>query len=706
MTIFSPVSLYICGDTKTSSFKKLESLLSPQEQSTLRALTHVLRAPIDAPRIADVLLGASQCIDAFGKTLIAPTAEFNKLLSDIEHLSKLALSTISANSDHELDQPLQRRLLKYAAWAICMRLAKKTVDKIFLEAIGMEIALSFASGKVFPNGYGNDLRRALDNEPLFRGSDFQKTTTSDLFVFSKHFNKGLRNARLLFEDVTSHNNLFETIPKETFETKATQYLLRNQTYAPPNHRRAVLDFRCQSKHQVIQSAQELRSKATCDDETAIVVILAFIAGISPELILQMPLAMHAQDDWLMTIDIDTGIIKTNIDPLFPKSATPSSIGSASHHPANKIIVKPIPAFLQAALIEKLSSTPSAKVMGDIFTAANTSGKLLTSGFIASQGIASSARRLLNSAAPFAVQLGINRLVAAMITNDFSIIPGSKPYYSLVSREEIWSSCSTLFGSIGWGSPTPLEDGLPIGSLVAATPVAVAALFEWMGQEVSNSLPSKRYTLLSLIEHHNVFSMYCSSLTILCLGSRQAKQLRFSANGLHEESAFTPVFDKRTGQFPGALPVPINTVLSEQLGFWRAHCSALDNRLEKIGLDENTWLRNHIRQVINCSNVHLFFGISTNGKPFPLGSSDLTEWWPNRLQLNANFSRSFWQHQLHLYGLKSSIIDLFVRHQLIGAESHTSTTHFALTNYFGEIVQAQEKILYDMNITSLSGLAKK
>jgi hypothetical protein len=242
--------------------------------------------------------------------------------------------------------------------------------------------------------------------------------------------------------------------------------------------------------------------------------------------------------------------------------------------------------------------------------------------------------------------------------------------------------------------------------VAATQIAVAALFEWMRHEVSNLQPGRRYTLISLIKHHNSFAKYCCSLSILCLGSRSANEFRFSANGLHEAYSFASIFDKRTGQFPGELPVPINDVLSKQLELWRAHYSSLDKRLEKIGFDKNTKLQNQIRQVIDKSKVHLFFGITTDGESFPLGSNDLTEWWPDRLRLNANFSRSFWQHELHKYGMKSSVIDLFVRHQLMGVESNTSTTQFSLQDYFEEIVYAQEKILNDLNITSIPGLTKK
>jgi len=700
MAIISPVALFSHNDAPKSALTKLMSSIDPQYQLTLKKLIHVLHAPIDSPRVTDVLKGATLCIDAFGKTLAAPNADFKKIWLDIQSVSNLLVDV----SD-ELEQPLQRRLTKYAPWAVCMTVAQKQIPKVFLEAAGVEIALSFATGKPFPNAYANNLRRELSNEAALDTSNSQETTSSNQYTFSKHFEKALRNAQLIFEDASARSSLLVPPTQESFESRARHYLLRNQTYAQPNHRRAVLDHHCQSKSQIIQSAFELRSKAENNDDTAIITILALCIGISPALVMQMPLALHAADDWLLVIDVEAGLIKTNIDSLFPQSATPTTDSLSLHHSANKIVIKPIPAFVQCLLTKRLSKTPSAQSIGQLLPAAITSGKIFTSDQ-SEQGISPSTRRFLNSAAPFAIQLGTNRLVAATITNDFSVIPGSKPYYSLVAREEIWAGCSSLFDSLGWGAPMPIEPGLPVGSLVVATQHSVKSLFEWMCKEVSNSMPGRRYSFLSLVEHHNMFAKYCASLTILSLGSRQAKQLRFNATGLHEEFAFTSVFDKRTGQFPGALPVPINAVLSEQLRFWRAHCSALDSRLEKIGLDENTQLRSHIRQILNCSNVHLFFGISTNGKPFPLGSSDLTEWWPDRLRLNANFSRSFWQHELHLYGLKSSIIDLFVRHQLIGAESHTSTTHFALTNYFNQIVQAQEKILSDMNITSLSGLAKK
>lgn len=686
---------------QVSPLSQLAGHLGSREQQMLRRLSHVLRPPIDAPRLAQVLRGATIAVDAFESTLIKPNKDFRKIAAAMRLLSEVAFDVQNARGNpYELENPLLRRLSKYPAWALTIELGLADNDNFLLEAAGVEIAVSIATGKSFPNGYANNLRRALASKTATSNSNIEFT-----FETIRHFEKARRTASQLFEDIGNQPPAGGESTSQSVESRIHQHLKRKLTYASPNHRRGVLDRQGQSKLQILDSAQELRARAEAGDASASLMILSFLTGLSLDISADIPLANHAKDNWIITVDLECGVIKTNIEPLFENSATPPVETAHNYRPANKIIVKPIPAFLQTILLKRYAHFPTAIKIGNLLKDADVSGKSLTI-LGAECGIAPTASRFLNSAAPFAIQSGLGRLAAASITNDFSITPGAKLYYAQISREEIWQASTTLFSCLGWGGPVPFQQGLAAGSLVAATRSTVTKLFRWMAAQVAALAPGKRYTLESLLNHHNAFVFYCASLAILCLASRKAEKLSFTAQQLHPDHIFISLFDKRTGQFLGPSPVPISNILAEQMRLYHVHFSALDKRLAQLGIKENSRLRTHIRKVLDRRSVHLFFRINSQRRQVAIGTSDLTAWWPDDLRLTGNFSRSFWQIELHELGLPEPIIDLFVRHQLLGMESHTSTTTLNLHESFHAICRAQESVLDAMGINAVSGLAKR
>ena len=62
-------------------------------------------------------------------------------------------------------------------------------------------------------------------------------------------------------------------------------------------------------------------------------------------------------------------------------------------------------------------------------------------------------------------------------------------------------------------------------------------------------------------------------------------------------------------------------------------------------------------------------------------------------------------ELRFAGIRSNVIDLLLRHQVAGIEGHRSTADRSLAACFAEIVAAQEKVLTELGIKPLVGLAK-
>ena len=701
MTIIaSPVH----GKNSTTQLSRLFEKLDPQPQATLRRLTHVLRPPIDAPRAIDVIYIAARCISAYKESLVYPNDVITQLTSEIEQLIEaINLCTQLMNIRDAHEKPLYRRLTRYPGWALCIAINDYPENLLFSEAAGVEIALSFASEKTFPDGYGNDIRRALEN--------IKNTTSKNLrgtyFSFSKHFEKAKREASILFENVptpSTENNPDANL-KLNFNHEVKQQLLQRRKYARPQHRAGILNRHCQSTTQIVQSALELRQNVEAGDETAILIIVAFCAGITTELTASIPLVQQFRDDWMMELDIHVGCIKTNIAFMVPDAATPAENYEVNYYPASKTIVKPIPQFIANKLTQLLSLTPHAKLLCDLIPDAIKSGSILT---IADShcGIAPSVSKFLNSAAPYALQIGIDRLAAATILNDFSVIPSAKFYYAKIEPIEIFTAINLLFENLGWGNATSIMRGIATGSAIIVTRTSVTNQYQWMIGEISAAQPGRHCNLQKLVGYHNTFTKFCASLTSFMLGWRNVQQFMLTSQQFQAGITYAAVFDKRTGQFHGPLPVVINRILENQLQLYHSHCVAIHKRLIKTGDTDTKKLCVYLKKLIEGSSGKLFYQINDKYQPISIGSADLTSWWPEPLRFPANFSRSFWQSELHTAGLNSSQIDLFMRHQLQGAESYTSCGYQALKDSLEKIGSAQDKILNDMGILPVFGLARK
>lgn len=260
MTIIAPPAH---GQNSATQLSRMLQNLDPQPQATLRRLTHVLRPPIDAPRAIDVINSAGRCITAYKNTLTCPNDAINQLVSEIEQLIEaINLRTQIFGIRHAHEKPLYRRLTRYPGWALCIAITDYPENQLFVEAAGVEIALSLATEKTFPDGYGNDIRRALENKTI----STDKAQISEL-SFSRHFKKAKNDASILFENVPTSwfaNNLGAD-RQLNFDLEAEQQLLQKQKYARPEHRSGVLNRHCQSKTQVVQSARQLRQNITYVD---------------------------------------------------------------------------------------------------------------------------------------------------------------------------------------------------------------------------------------------------------------------------------------------------------------------------------------------------------------------------------------------------------------------------------------------------------
>jgi hypothetical protein len=337
--------------------------------------------------------------------------------------------------------------------------------------------------------------------------------------------------------------------------------------------------------------------------------------------------------------------------------------------------------------------------------AKPSGRVLTN-INSNAGILPTSKRFQRAIGPYGIHCGIDRLHAALLTNNHALIPSSKLYYCLVGREELWQSAERLYEAIGWGAPSALAPGLGFGSRIVPTRGAIAAWYRWMVEQITALHPGKRYTLTSLVAYHNEYTRFCASLSVLLLCAREVAKLRFTAEGLCHTGSYNCLGDKSVGIFPGPLPVPICGALTIQMHLYQAHCRALDRRLEKLGLAPETPLRQHLHSIASGEAVGLFLHIGRSAKPRTLGSADLASWWPQAFRFEPDFGRHFWQAEFHALGILSTHIDASVRHNVRGVEFPTSTSHLVWAELAREIAAAQDSLLLALDISPVPGLSRK
>ncbi|AXS79109.1 hypothetical protein [Dechloromonas sp. HYN0024] len=683
--------------------KETERNLNSEIIAVRDYLADVISAPADKPLFAEVVGIASSAIQIYGKTLLSPSPTFIVVEKSVAQLAiHLSQNGDISHKKEELEIPMFRRLLPYPGYSLCVSLHQAATANLLLEleATGLAIALALATGKKVEKAFATAIRRSVAPKLFDEKCNDEKSH----LAWEGIYRKKRALAAEIFEN-GSNPNPESSNCERLFDVHARFELSRKMRYSPPRQRQAVLDRRHQSEAQLLESANALLKRAEGGEQTALLELVAFSLGLSLRTSIYIPLAsIEISDAWIMALDIDAGLIKTNLDPITPSAATPET-KACCFRPANKIIVKPMPAVV-ANLLRKLKREyPDASTLADLLPDANTYGRQLTLPN-SDAALSPSIARMLSTAGPYCVNLGIDRLTAAILVNDYALIPGSKLYYCHVQRNETWAASKTLFAALGWGEPVSFEPGLPFGSRIVPTRDALYDWHTWMVSSVFELNPGRNSSIERLIGFHNAYARLCASIAIFCLAGREVKELRFNTHNLLPEADFSSFNDKWVGAFPGETKVPVNSILKKQLKYWYAHCAALYRRLQKNPVAENRKLIVALEAFHSGRCMPLFFEIDENQEFSPLGTAALTGWWPDELRFSGDLGRHFWETELREAGVWSSRIDLLLRHITHGVESQCSTCGDPLSLAAAAITGAQEKLLTQLGIEASPGLAVK
>lgn len=685
-----------------TSFEELRRNLNQATAHTLHQLTDVLLIPQDIPCLPIVITTVCKAVEFYGNTLFKPNKVFHLIHSVVEDLRVDITDRLGwATSSPDLSEPLLRRLLSHAPYAVFLSTGRLTNDQAarYMAVLGAEVASCLVTGNVFGRSSANQLRRAITPE-LFSLVPGQTKAS-----WEKSAARKLRLATNLFEtDGTPDPSDYS--PVRLFDLRAGFELSRKLRYSPPRQRQALLDRHHQSDWQLQASATQLLAGANGGDQTALLTLVAFITGLSLATTREMLIATTlASEDSVMALNLEDGTILTNIGRLTPSSAKPSQNATAFRE-ASWTAVKPLPLVIVKLLQRLAKEHTDASTLADLLPMASTSGRQPTLADDHS-ALRPTTARFLASAGPVAVGLGIDRLSAALLTNDFAIVPGSKLYYALSSREEIWQAAKQLYSHFAWGAPAPFVPGLPVGSHIVPQREAIADWLTWMAEEVKQNAPGRHCSMTRLVAHHNAFARFCASLAVWLLTAREAKALHFTTQNLNPSASFASLGDKWVGAFPGELWIPMCNPLRAQLRLWLTHCTAFERRLQNLGLPPEHPLMAMLRGFNGGESVSMFFDVDTKTyRPHPLGSADLTSWWPEAHRFSADFGRHHWETALREADVRSSRIDMLMRHITQATEGHCSTHADALAQVANDITTTQTKLLKQLGFNPISGLTSR
>lgn len=653
----------------------------PQGQDTLRLLVSKMEIPSDAPLVYEVVSGAVLCLCAYFNSLKEPCKELISTVSAMQQLQVL-MDGIDVNNFRLAQNPLHRRLSKYPNWALLIKISQNKNVSSYIQAFGAKLALSLLSHKKLTPGFANELRTVMfDNAQV--SEKFLKTIHKLMLQSAKTFEL---NANVKTDD--------EEI---SLEHKLINYFKARQFYADDKTHQNVLDHDCLNSVSFKEMAQVLSNKVASHDHTAILTCMASVAGIPLNLLMEVPFLSASLEEWVICFDANTGCFMIDLTLISPSGYQP--VNTSIYVPASKILVKPIPNFVFHAVNNLIKSPDSGGMIGDILSQANCNSResIITTSCLIKPTYA----RFLNSVGRIAVFEGVEPLMASLISTDFRILPKSKTYYRLSEREEIWTASACFYNAVGWGEPTPFQEGLAVGSSVVVKNEQLRLVFVNLAYNVENTRPSKRASREMLIEFHNHYAFYVASLAVFLLALRNRNPLKILASHFSPSQQYICINDKANNGASYSQPVAISMTLHQQLNLWIWHCECLYLRLQKMGLNDSDPLMKSLKGIFKHKPVPLFMVVDR--MPRGISTADLQKTWSEPLE--GNFSRHFWQTHFPKLGLTSREIDAQLRHQHSGNLNWSASSDLVLSSWIKKVSTAQESILAELNIRALPGMAR-
>ena len=612
----------------------------------------------------DVLRGLTKGVDSFAGSYLEMTDGFNAFYKKINALS----NEVSAIYEH-LQLPestMFRSKLNLRKWDILERAAYEDIDAEALRYIGAYYCLIINQEKVNKNTHQH-IYKFISGEKEFLSESAQKELAHTLSRAGKIYSAS-----------------------KSFEETIKGYFYYRQLYANDKQRQSANCRDTVSSSEYIYLAGKLYVAARNFNSHAIAVITSSIVGLPLHLCLQLPVLENYLSDWMLGIDITSGLIKVDLDQIFTGKATPRD-HHALYKESSPILVKPLPKFLHEIFNQLLQHNRQAKTIAD----------LLHSEDVQTSSPEFNKSKFINSVARFAIHsCRIDQYEACLIANDFRSIPASKTYYRQTTRQKVWEASSTFYHKIGWGEPVDYQDGLSSGSRMVSKDEVIVKIFTDLENVLEKTRPSNRASIQTLLDFHNQFCAFTATFTIFCLALRNANPIKILSSDFDSNRSFLLLDDKHVMGEASKQPVVITSSLSTQLKYWRIHCQVLLLRLKHLEYHDKKFI-NILDAVVSQNNASMFV---MSAAPYSVSVATIAKFWA--VPLVENFSRHFWESKFSEVGVSARFSSAQLRHQVSGNLNWGGASDLVLLQLVKNISDAQEKVLAELSISPKHGLAKK
>lgn len=685
---------------------RLRSAVPAEYQSTLSLLVGTVTPPVDQPSCADAVVMLASCLLAYSKQIRFFRPEFSARLDDASAIVDIVTDRKESIQGNQPAAPMQSRTAGYPAWALLLDLSGE--QHPLRVALGAEIALSLLDRSQLNSRFCTQLRR--DSGKYGRPATCQERDIEDLkeLGFGRgwlpRYQKIDRQVRRRVElpDPKGPIRPDHANPQNAFELLAR--LRWKFDYPKPKHRQAGLDDSHLTTGQFYRVASEVRQRVENGDAAGVVIGLSIRTGLTPELIMSMPLVNSTEPFDILGLDVPRGCLVLDLRALFSSRRRPSSETAALFYFSEDLLVVPLPIFLADELRRRQAAALESVLLGDLVGWVEVNSRKT---LIADEKckLESSLARASKSTPAIAIATGSNRLVAACITWDFSIVGSARMYYARLTGKDIHEGCQRLYTAIGWGeSAVSVDELASVGSHCQLTNEGARELFTKLAQLSVQSWPGRRANFDTLMTHHMHYTRYSVALISFSLGLREVYAYRLNARELLAGQAQVVMHDKQGGDRLMAQPVNINGLVREQIRQYGGHCQALVERLGKMNSSDAASFGSAIELALR-GHSPLFLVRQARGGIRPSGAANTWAQLPIECRVPSNVGRHFWQNVLRTHGLGSRDIDRFMRHRVVGLERNTSSQTASPSQSFSRIDCIQLQVLSALGITALPGLRK-
>lgn len=696
---------------KQTDFAQFEPLLrlhqhlaSAESSLVDQVLRSVAAVPLDQPHAATVVDCLLSSFIAYMDTLGPLKKSVEEIVDTARHVCTKVSQNRSAIEGTPPRAQLQSRLMRFPVWGLAITL--RGHHRPLYIALGAEVALTLLIGAPIRKSLCTALRRdihVLGRHPAPNG---ELAGPDDLAAqgFGAKWISTYRRADRMVRTLACLTRP-PSGPSEKLSTVDLIARLNHRFDYPDAARRTAAEHRgCVRTRTLRKAGQAIRRATERGDDDSFMAVACVLTGFSIEAALRMPLVSQLEHLDGIGLARDGKNFLLDLNTLFAGRAVPSAETRHLFKASGHIARFNCPLFFSKEVERRIQLRPHAQHLGDLVDACGLSSR---SELLPGENckLRATLARVSKSLAPAAMRLGLDRLLVAFVTWDFTLITRAQVYYARFTGADLTSAAERLFSTVEW---LPLaastDNAQAFGSHCVLKDEAVELMFSTLAEKCAKLHPGRRGGLDRLLAHHTAYRAYTGAILTFMLGAREARAYGLSACHAHHDLSAVVLHDKLRADATKALPVPLNTVVQEQLKFWKIHCMALAKRMRHSTDARARTLSEHLDRVGQSQEVPLL-GCFHNGAIRPAGSGDVWGELPMHIRPPANAGRHYWMNRLREENHPISEIAVFMRHSAVLLDAHESGRAAAWSDARDRICETQLIVAKALKIKALNGLRK-